>query len=125
MLPGSDKPMNLGNAFEAETTKLEIGAVNYDRIIYISTSDLTNSYYMFWSLGCWFQTKIYINDQVIYSSFQDSQFGGKTFQQNYNFILPSGATAYIKQQKENLHWYTGSEYISGPIIIVKSLKFGL
>lgn len=113
---------SVGTGSEAETAKITISSVNYDRIIYISTSDLNNIYYMCTpTVTCWFQTKVYIGSQVIYSSFQDSQFGAKTFQQNFNFILPCGVSAIIKQQKEDIHWSSGS----GPIISVKSLKFGL
>ena len=112
----------VGTGTELETSKITIDADVNDRIIYISTSDLNNIYYMYSpTVTCWFQTKVYIGSQVIYSSFQDSQFGAKTFQQNFNFILPCGVSAIIKQQKEDIHWSSGS----GPIISVKSLKFGL
>lgn len=110
----------VGVGSEEETNKIIINAVNYDRIIYITTTPLDNNYYLSGDES-WFQTNVYIGSEQIYSNFSDKQFGHKTFQQNYSFILPAGLIAYIKQSKQAVAWSDGD----GPTILVKSLKFGL
>lgn len=106
-----------------ETTKLTISAENYDRIIYLTTSPLHNIYYLY---SGWFQTTIYINNIQIYTSFSDSQFGHKTFQQNYCFVLPANKVTDIKQSNGDVTWKDGlGNSFGAPDIYIRSLRYGL
>ncbi|MCK9475592.1 MAG: hypothetical protein M0R46_06730 [Candidatus Muirbacterium halophilum] len=114
---------SIGTGTQGDTTKLTISAQNYDRIIYLTTSPLNNIYFL--SSG-WFQTTIFIDSIQIYTSFSDSQFGHKTFQQNYCFILPANKVAYIRQSKGDVMWKDGlGNTFGSPDIYIRSLRYGL